>query len=62
MKINFDKTIYMVLGIRDLLQDAHFLNLIIDNHNVIHVSQQKLLGLNIDDIYISQAIPIYSIS
>ena len=62
MKINFDKTIYMVLGIRDLLQDAQFLNLIIDNHNVIHVSQQKLLGLHIDDIYISQAIPIYSIS
>ena len=39
----------MVLGNRYKLQDAHFLNLIIDNHDVKHSSQQKLLGLHIDD-------------
>ena len=39
----------MVLGTRYKLQDAHFLNLIIDNHDVKHVSQQNLLGLHIDD-------------
>ena len=49
MHINFDKTTYMVLGTRYKLQDAQFLNLIIDNHDVKHVSQQKLLGLHIDD-------------
>ena len=49
MHINFDKTTYMVLGTRYKLQDAQFLNLIIDNHDVKHVPQQKLLGLHIDD-------------
>ena len=49
MHINFDKTTYMVLGTRYKIQDAQFLNLIIDNHDVKHVSQQKLLGLHIDD-------------
>ena len=39
----------MVLGTRYKLQDAHFLNLIIDNQDVKRVSQQKLLGLHIDD-------------
>ena len=39
----------MVLGTRYKLQDAQLLNLIIDNHYVKHVSQQKLLGLHIDD-------------
>ena len=40
----------MVLGTRYKLQDAQFLNLIIDDHDVKHVSlQQKLLGLHIDD-------------
>ena len=43
MHINFDKTTYMVLGTRYKLRDAQFLNLIIDNHDVKHVSQQKLL-------------------
>ena len=49
MHIHFDKTSHMVLGTQYKLQDAQFLNLIIDNHNVKHVSQQKLLGLHIDD-------------
>ena len=49
MHLNFDKTTYILLGTRYKLQDAHFLNLIIDNHDVKHVSQQKLLGLHIDD-------------
>ena len=39
----------MILGIRYKLQDAQFLNLIIDNHDVKNVSQQKSLGLHIDD-------------
>ena len=39
----------MVLGTRYKYQGAQFLNHIIDNHNVKHVSQQKLLGLHIDD-------------
>ena len=39
----------MVLGTRYKLQDAQFLNLIIDNHDVEHVSLLKLLGLHIDD-------------
>ena len=43
MHINFDKTTYMVLGTRYKLRDAQFLNLIIDNQDVKHVSQQKLL-------------------
>ena len=43
MHINFDKTTYIVLGTRYKLRDAQFLNLIIDNHDVKHVSQQKLL-------------------
>ena len=46
MHINFDKTTYMVLGSRYKLHDAQFLNLIIDNHDVKRVSQQKLLGLH----------------
>ena len=49
MHINFDRTTYMALGIRYTLQGAHFLNLTIDNDDVIHVSQQKFLGLHIDD-------------
>ena len=50
MHINFDKTYTcMVLGTIYKLQDAQFLNLKIGNHNVKHVSQQKLLGLHIDD-------------
>ena len=49
MHINFDKATYMVLGTRYKLQDAQFLHLIIDNHDIKHVSQQKLLGLHIDD-------------
>ena len=44
MHINFDKATYMVLGTRYKLQDAQFLNLIIDNY----VSQQNILGLHID--------------
>ena len=47
--INFDKTTYMVLGTQYKLQDAQFLNLLIDAHDVKHVPQQKLLGLHIDD-------------
>ena len=47
--IKFDKTTYMVLGTRYELQDAQFLNLIIDHHHVKHVSQQKLLSLHIGD-------------
>ena len=39
----------MVLGTIYKLQDEQFLNLKIGNHNVKHVSQQKLLGLHIDD-------------
>ena len=39
----------MVLDTRYKLQDAQFLNLIIDNYDVKHVSQQKSLGLHIDD-------------
>ena len=39
----------MVLGTQYKLQDAQSLNLIIDNHDVKHVSQQKLLGLHIDN-------------
>ena len=39
----------MVLGTRYKLQNAQFFNLIIDNHDVKHVSQQKLLGLQFDD-------------
>ena len=49
MHIIFDKTTYMVLGTRYKLHDTQFLNLIIDNHDVKHVSQQKLQGLHIDD-------------
>ena len=49
MHINFDKTTYIVLGTQYELQDAQFLNLIMDDHNVKQVSQQKLLGLHIDD-------------
>ena len=41
MHINFDKTTYMVLGTRYKLNDAQILNLIIDNHDVKQVSQQK---------------------
>ena len=33
MHINFDKTTYMVLGTHYKLQDALFLNLIIDNND-----------------------------
>ena len=39
----------MVLETGYKLQDAQFLNLIIDNHDAKHVSQQKLLGLHMDD-------------
>ena len=39
----------MVLGTQYKLQDAQFLNLIINNHDVKQVSQQTLLGLHIDD-------------
>ena len=46
MHINFDKTTYMVLGTRYKLQDTKFLYLITDNHDV---SQQKFMGLHIDD-------------
>ena len=46
MHINFDKTTYLVLGTRYTLQDAHFL---IVNHDVKHVSQQKIMCLHIDD-------------
>ena len=35
----------MVLGTRYKLQDAQFLNQVINNHNVKHVAQQKLLCL-----------------
>ena len=45
MHINFDIRTYMVLGTRYKLQDAQILNLIIDNHDVKHVSQQKIIGL-----------------
>ena len=39
MLMNFDKTTYMVLGIQYKLQDAQFLNLKINNHDVEHVSK-----------------------
>ena len=39
----------MVLGTRYKLQHAQFLNHIIDNHDVKHVSQQNILGLHIDE-------------
>ena len=37
------------VGTQYKLRDEQFFNLIIDNHDVKHVSQQKLLGLYIDD-------------
>ena len=48
----------MVLGSIYKLQDAHFIYLIIDNHDVKHVSQQKIMVLHIDVKLSLQAISI----
>ena len=58
MHIHFYKSTYMILGTRYKLQDAQFLNLIIDNHYVKHVSQQKLLGFKLMTNYLLQIISI----
>ena len=39
MHMKFDKTTYLIQGIRYKLQDAQCLNPIIDNHDVEHVAQ-----------------------
>ena len=49
MHINFDKLTYMFLGNQYKLQDAQFLNPIMDNHDLKYGSQPKLQGLHIDD-------------
>lgn len=49
MHIHYNKTTCMVLGTRQRLHDSPQLNLNIDGHDICNVSQQKLLGLVIDD-------------
>ena len=49
MHIHYIKTLCMVSGSRHRLHDLLPLNLKIDGHYIINVSQQKLLGLLIDD-------------
>ena len=49
MHIHYIKTSCMVLGSRHRLHDLPPLNLKIDGHDIINVSQQKLLGLLIDE-------------
>lgn len=49
MHIHYVKTTCMVAGTRQKLHDKPQLNLKIDGHDIANVSQQKLLGLLIDD-------------
>ena len=49
MYIHYIKTSCMVLGSRRILHYLPSLNMKIDGHDIINVSQQKLLGLLIDD-------------
>ena len=49
MHIHYIKTSSMVLGSRHKLRDLPRLNLNTDGHDITNVSQQKLLGLFIDD-------------
>ena len=51
-----ERKVLLFLGTRYELQDSQFLTLITDNHDVKHVSQQKLLALHIDDKYFTSHI------
>ena len=49
MFVHFDKTFYMLLGIRQRLISSHQLNISIDNCEIKQTSTQKLLEVHIDD-------------
>ena len=49
MHIHYVKTTCMVAGTRNKLHEMPRLNIEIDGHDIANVSQQKLLGLMIDD-------------
>ncbi|MCG8046530.1 MAG: reverse transcriptase domain-containing protein [Candidatus Thiodiazotropha endolucinida] len=49
MHIHYTKTTCMVTGTRQSLHDSLLLNITIDGHDIENVSQQKLLGLLIDN-------------
>ena len=58
MHIHLDKTSYMVLGTQYKSQDAKYLNLIIDNHDVKRVSQQNYWAYILMTNYLLQTISI----